>query len=53
MVSNEKLRNEAIANGKDTNEEGYTAAGPELLQTRSDIQTKIEALLKSGDAGAI
>ena len=26
MISNEKLRNQAIAYGKDTNEEYYTAA---------------------------
>ena len=53
MVSNEKLREELIANGNDANEEDYVAACQELLQKRSDIKTKIEALLKSGDEGAI
>ena len=46
------MRNEAIANGKETNEEDYTAACQDMLRTRSDIKTKIEAPLKSGDAGA-
>ena len=53
MDSNEKLREDSIANGKDANEEDYAAAFQELLQKRSDIKTKIEALLKSGDEGAI
>ena len=53
MVSNEKLREDSIANGNDANEEDYAAACQELLQKRSDIKTKIEALLKSGDGGAI
>ena len=53
MVSNEKLREDSIANGNDANEEDYAAACQELLQKRSDIKTKIEALLKSGDEGAI
>ena len=53
MVSNQKLREDSIANGKDANEEDYAAACQELLQKRSDIKTKIEALLKSGDEGAI
>ena len=53
MVSNEKLREDSIANGNDANEEDYVAACQELLQKRSDIKTKIETLLKSGDEGAI
>ena len=53
MDSNEKLREDSIANGNDANEEDYAAACQELLQKRSDIKTKIEALLKSGDEGAI
>ena len=53
MVSNETLREDSIENGKDANEEDYAAACQELLQKRSDIKTKIEALLKSGDEGAI
>ena len=53
MVSNETLREDSIANGDDANEEDYAAACQELLQKRSDIKTKIEALLKSGDKGAI
>ena len=53
MVSNEKLREDSIANGNDANEGDYAAACQELLQKRSDIKTKIEALLKSGDEGAI
>ena len=53
MVSNEKLREDSIANGKVVDEEDYAAACQELLPKRSDIKTKIEALLKSGDEGAI
>ena len=53
MVSNEMLREDSIANGNDANEEDYVAACRELLQKRSDIKTKIETLLKSGDEGAI
>ena len=53
MVNNEKLREDSIANGNDANEEDYAAACQEFLQKRSDIKTKIEALLKSGDEGAI
>ena len=53
MVSNEKLREDSIANGKNVGEEDYAAACQEMLQKRSDIKTKIEALLKSGDEGAI
>ena len=53
MVSNEKLREDSIANGNDANEEDYVAACQELLQKRSDVKTKIETLLKSGDEGAI
>ena len=53
MVSNEKLREDSIANGNDANEEDYVAACQELLQKRSDIKTKIKTLLKSGDEGAI
>ena len=53
MVSNEKLRQDSIANGNDANEEDYVAACQELLQKRSVIKTKIEILLKSGDEGVI
>ena len=53
MVSNEKLWEDSIANGKVVDEEDYAAACQELLQKRSDIKTKIEDLLKSGDEGAI
>ena len=53
MFSNEKLREDSIANGNDANEEDYAAECQELLQKWSDIKTKIEALLKSGDEGAI
>ena len=53
MVSNETLREETIENGKDANEEDNVAACQELLQKGSDIETKIETLLKSGDEGAI
>ena len=49
MVSNGKLRNDAIANGIEVDEEECQ----ELLQKRSDIKTKIEASLKSRDVGAI
>ena len=53
MVSNEKLREDSIAKGKTVDEEDYAAACQELLQKKSDIKTNIEALLKSGDEGAI
>ena len=53
MVSNEKLREDSIANGKIVDEEDYAAACQELLQKRSDIKTKIEDLLKTGEGGAI
>ena len=53
MDSNKKLREDSIANGNDANEEDYVAACQELLQKRSDIKTKIEDLLKTGEGGAI
>ena len=53
MVSNEKLREDSIANGKVVDEEDYAAACQELLQKRSDVKTKIEDLLKTGEGGAI
>ena len=53
MVSNENLREDSTANGNDANEEDYVAACQELLQKRSDIKTKIETLLTSGEKGAI
>ena len=53
MVSNEKLREDSIANGKVVDEEDYAAACQELLPKRSDIKTKIEDLLKTGEGGAI
>ena len=52
IAHNEKLREERIENGEDA-EEDYAAACQELLQERSDLKLKIEALLKSGEAGAI
>ena len=52
IVHNEKLRDERIENGKDA-EEVYAASCQELLQERSELKMKIEALLKSGEAGAI
>ena len=52
IVHNEKLSDERIRNGKDA-EADYAAACQELLQERSDLKLKIEALLKSGEAGAI
>ena len=52
-VSNEKLREDSIANGKVVDEDDYAAACQEVLQKRSDIKTKIEDLLKTGEGGAI
>ena len=52
IAHNEKLRDERIENGEDAEEE-YAAACQELLQERSDLKLKIEALLKSGETGAI
>ena len=52
IAHNEKLRNKRIENGEDA-EEDYAAACQELLQERSDLKLKIEALLKSGETGAI
>ena len=52
IVHNEKLSNERIENGEDA-EEDYAAACQELLQKRSDLKMKIEALPKSGETGAI
>ena len=53
MDSNKKLREDSVANGKVVDEEDYAAACQELLQKRSDIKTKIEDLLKTGEGGAI
>ena len=53
MVSNEKLREDSIANSKNVDDEDYATACQELLEKRSDIKTQIEALLKSRDHGAI
>ena len=53
MDSNKKLREDSIANGKIVDEEDYAAACQELLQKRSDIKTKSEDLLKTGEGGAI
>ena len=53
MDSNKKLREDSIANGKVVDEEDYAAACQELLRKRSDIKTKIEDLLKTGEGGAI
>ena len=52
IVHNEKLSDKRIENGEDA-EADYAAARQELLQERSDLKLKIEALLKSGEAGAI
>ena len=52
IVHNEKLSNERIENGEDV-EEDFAAACQELLQERSDLKMKIEALLNSGETGAI
>ena len=52
IAHNEKLCDERIENGEDA-EEDYAAACQELLQERSDLKLKIEALLKSGETGAI
>ena len=52
IVHNEKLRDKRIENGEGA-EEDYAAACRELLQERSELKMKIEALLKSGEAGAI
>ena len=52
MISNEKFRADSIANGKNVDEEDYAAACKELLQKRSDIKMKLEALLKLADEGA-
>ena len=52
IAHNEKLRDERIENGEDAGED-YAAACQELLQERSDLKLKIEALLKSGGTGAI
>ena len=52
IVQNKKLSNERIENGEDA-EEDYAAACQELLQERSDLKMKIEALLKSGETGGI
>ena len=53
IISNETLREDSIAEGKNVDEEDYAAACHILLQKRSDIKTRMEALLKSGDEGAI
>ena len=45
IVPNEKLRDKRIGNSEDA-EKDSAAACQELLQKRSDIKTKIEALLK-------
>ena len=52
-IRNEKLLEDSIAEGKNVDEEDYAAACLEMLQKRSDIKTQMEALLKSGDEGAI
>ena len=52
IVQNEKLCGKRIENSEDA-EADYAAACQELLQERSDINLKIEVLLKSGEAGAI
>ena len=49
----ERLRNDAIAYGKNANEEDYTAASQEFFRKMSDIKTKIEAHLTPGESEAI
>ena len=51
IVSNEKMREDSIANSKNVDKEDNAAACQELLEKRSDIKTQIEALLKSRDQG--
>ena len=46
------MSNKRIENGEDVSED-YAAACQELLQERSDLKLKIEALLKSGEAAAV
>ena len=46
------MRDERIENGEDA-EEVYAAACQKLLQEKSDLKMKIEALLKSGESGDI
>ena len=53
MDLEERLRNDAIANGKIVNEEDYTAASQEFLQKMSDIKTKIETHRTAGESAAI
>ena len=52
IVHNKNLRDKRIENGKDI-EEDHATACQELLQVRSELKMKSEALLKSGEAGAI
>ena len=52
MISNKKLRADSIANDKNFDEEDYAAACQQLLQKKSDIKMKLEALLKLADEGA-
>ena len=52
MISNKKLREDSIAEGKNVDEKDYAAVCQALLQKRSDIETNIEAVLKVGDEGA-
>ena len=47
------MREDSVANGKVVDEEDFAAACQELLQKRSDIKTKIEDLLKTGEGGVI
>ena len=52
IAHSERLSDERMESREDAEEE-YAAACQELLQERSELKMKIEALLKSGDAGAI
>ena len=51
-VNIEKSLDSQMAYGKEFNEEEYMAANQSLLQKRSDLKLKNEALLKLADAGA-
>ena len=53
MVSNENLREDSIANGKDVDKDYAAACRQELLRKMSDIKTKLGTLLKSEKEGSI
>ena len=53
IVHNEKLGHKRIENGEDVSEDDYAVTCQELLQERSGLKMKTEAILKSGEAGGI